>query len=589
MSITRIFDILERYQTHFPNVEDALAGKEEGEWRKYSTSEYVENSKLVSYGLLAMGIKKGEKIVTISNSRPEWNFADMGMMQTGAIHVPVYPTISTDDYRYILNHSDARFIIVSDRGLYRKIKNILEDLPNVEAVFSFDKIDGVRHFSEILDLGRKNTDTYKEELKKLKAGIKKEDLATIIYTSGTTGKPKGVMLSHHNIVSNVVNAVPRLTLKTGDKVISFLPLCHIYERTLLYIQQYSGVSIYYAQNLGTIANDINEVKPQGFDTVPRLLEKVYDSIMAKASKLPPVKRKLFDWAMNVGDNFDVDKKGSVYKAKLKIARKLVFSKWVEALGGNVNFIGVGGSALQPRLERLFRAAGMDVHQGYGLTETSPLIAANGRVKPLVKLGTVGPVIDGVEVRIADDGEILCKGPNVMMGYYKSPEQTREVIDEDGWFHTGDIGELVEGKYLKITDRKKEIFKLSSGKYIAPQHIENKLKFSPYIEQAMVIGEYEKFASALIYPNMIALKEFANKNNINFLDDKDLTEKPEIIKLIKQEVTKVNKTLGSTEQVKKERLVYQEWTVEGGELSPTQKLKRRVIKEKHKELIQEIYE
>lgn len=589
MNLTRIFDILDRYQTHFPNVEDALAGKQEGQWVKYSTSDYVRNSNLVSYGLLAMGVKRGDKIVTISNSRPEWNFADMGMQQIGAIHVPVYPTISADDYRYILNHSEARIVIVSDKSLYRKVHSVKDDLQNVETIFSFNEIEGVRNFSEILELGRKNEDNYKQEVETIKASIKKEDLATIIYTSGTTGKPKGVMLSHNNITSNIVNSVHRLTLQTGDKVLSFLPLCHIYERTLLYLQQYNGVSVYYAQNLGTIANDIKEVQPQGFDTVPRLLEKVYDSIMTKAAQLPPMKRKLFDWALKVGEKYDVEKKSGIYKSKLKLARKLVFSKWVEALGGNVNFIGVGGSALQPRLERLFCAAGMDVHQGYGLTETSPLIAANGRHKPYVKLGTVGPVIDGVEVKIADDGEILCKGPNVMMGYYKAPDLTREVIDEDGWFHTGDIGELVDGIYLKITDRKKEIFKLSSGKYIAPQHIENKLKMSPFIEQSMVIGEYEKYASALIYPNMVALKDWAGKNNVDFLDDKDLIEKPQVIKLIKKEVMKVNKTLGSTEQIKKERLVHQEWTVEGGELSPTQKLKRRVIKKKHQELIDDIFE
>jgi len=589
MEIKRVFDLMDHQLENFPR-EDAICGKVNGEWKKISTQEYKKNSDLVSYGLIKMGIKPGEKIATISNNRIEWNFIDMGIIQIGAIHIPIYPTLSTEDFRHILSHSDAEILIVSDKLIYQKIKPIVDEIPQLESIFTINEVEGVRNWTEITKLGENAESETINKLLELKDSVKEEDLASIIYTSGTTGVSKGVMLTHKNFVSNFKSARHALPLNESHKILSFLPLCHVYEHLLNYLFQYKGIGIYYAQNIGTIVRDLQDIKPDGFDTVPRLLEKVYDTIIKKASTLSGVKKALFDWALNLGLKYNFGGSNGVwYEAQLKVANKLIFNKWREALGGNVKFIGSGGAALQVRLARVFWAAGIPVQEGYGLTETSPLIAFNYPKHPDIKFGTVGPVIEDVTVKIADDGEILVKGNNVMKGYYKADDKTKEVIDSEGWFHTGDVGELVENKFLKITDRKKEIFKLSSGKYISPQVVENKLKESIFIEQSMVFGENQKQAFALISPEFESLQDYANKNKINYIAKSELILKAEIIKLVQKDVIKLNKQLGKTEQIGKFRLVPDSWTPESGEMSQTLKLKRRVLVEKYKDLINELIE
>lgn len=588
MGVTRIFDLLDQYATKF-NKPDALAGKAGGEWKLYSSGDYIEYANLISCGLLELGFKRGDKIATVTNNRPQWNFMDMGMMQIGIIHVPIYPTISPDEYAYILNHSDVKAIIISDKLLYHKLKDLLEDIPSVEQVYTFNQVEGIDNWSVIVDAGRKSYSSHFPKVKEIKNSISPNEMATLIYTSGTTGSSKGVMLSHKNIVSNFIATSKIQPLNNEHKVLSFLPLCHIYERMMNYHFQYKGISIYYAENLGTIAANLKEIRADGFNTVPRLLEKVYDRIVAKGKDLPGVKKKIFDWALKLGLRYELNgANGYVYEAKLKLADKLVFSKWREALGGKTRIIVSGGSALQPRLARLFWAAGMRVMEGYGLTETSPVIAVNHAQWPDVKFGTVGPVIDDVQVKIADDGEILTKGPNLMLGYYKDPEYTNDVIDAKGWFHTGDIGVLEDGKFLKITDRKKEIFKLSSGKYVAPQLIENKFKESIFIEQIMVVGENEKFASALISPNFNHLHFWASKHKIHFRDNEELINNNKVIARYQKEVDKTNKKLGDHEKIKRFRLVCEEWSPQSGELSPTLKLRRAVIYEKYDDLLRIIY-
>lgn len=588
MGVTRIFDLLDQYATKF-NKPDALAGKAGGEWKLYSSGDYIEYANLISCGLLELGFKRGDKIATVTNNRPEWNFMDMGMMQIGVIHVPIYPTISLNEYAYILNHSDVKAIIISDKLLYNKLKDLLEDMPSVKQVYTFNEVEDTDHWSVIVDAGRESYSSHFPKVKEIKNNISPDEMATLIYTSGTTGSSKGVMLSHKNIVSNFIATSKIQPLNNEHKVLSFLPLCHIYERMMNYHFQYKGISIYYAENLGTIAANLKEIRADGFNTVPRLLEKVYDRIVAKGKDLPGVKKKVFDWALKLGLRYELNgANGPVYEAKLKLADKLVFSKWREALGGKTRIIVSGGSALQPRLARLFWAAGMRVMEGYGLTETSPVIAVNHAKWPDVKFGTVGPVIEGVQVSIAGDGEVLTKGPNLMLGYYKDPEYTREVIDENGWFHTGDIGVLEDGKFLKITDRKKEIFKLSSGKYVAPQLIENKFKESIFIEQIMVVGENEKFASALISPNFNHLHFWASKHKIHFRDNEELINNDKVISRYQREVDKTNKKLGDHEKIKRFRLVCEEWSPQSGELSPTLKLRRAVIYEKYDHLLRIIY-
>lgn len=587
--VRRIFDLLERYKAYYSHKTDVLAGKQNGTWIKYSVQDYIEKSNLVSYGLLALGFKKGDRIATVSNNRPEWNFMDMGMAQIGVIHVPIYPTISSDDYMYIFCNAAPRMLLISDKMLYEKLRPVAEKSMCISSIYTFTHIEGVNNWLDIIELGKENADKYFAELEKIKSSIQPDDVATIIYTSGTTGVPKGVMLSHNNLVSNFLATVQKHDLGSEHRALSFLPICHIYERTLNYHYQYKGMSIYYAENMGTILDNLKEAKPHMFVTVPRLLERIYGGIIGKGKDLSFIKKMIFFWAINLGLHYERDhKNGRFYDVKLKLANKLIFSKWRDALGGEVKYIACGGAALQPRLARIFTAAGLELLEGYGLTETSPVIAVNDPLKNVIRIGTVGPILEGVTVKIAEDGEILCKGPNVMLGYYKAPDLTAEVIDEEGWFHTGDVGILEDGIFLKITDRKKEIFKLSSGKYIAPQVIENKFKESFFIEQIMVIGENEKFASAIISPNFNFLHNWCSRHGVSFRDNSELINNPVVFERYQKEVNQLNKTLGKTEHIKRFRLVTEEWSPLTGELSPTLKLKRKFLFDKYKTIIDEIY-
>jgi long-chain acyl-CoA synthetase len=587
--VRRTFDLLDRYKNKYLNKTDVFACKQNGTWITYNTHGYIEKSNLISYGLLALGFKPGDKIAIISNNRPEWNFVDMGMAQIGVVNIPIYPTISYDDYTYIFNNAEPRILIVSDKMVYEKLKPIADKVSSIERIYAFNQIDGVANWTEIIELGKENAEKFINEVEKIKALIRPNDLCTLIYTSGTTGIPKGVMLSHNNLVSNFMAVSKKHHLNSSHKALSFLPLCHIYERMLNYHYQYMGISIYYAENMGTILDNLKEIKPHIFITVPRLMERIYDGIIGKGKDLPYLKKVVFFWAVNLGLQFKLNREnGWLYHVKLKIADKLIFSKWRNALGGNLQYIVSGGAPLQPRLIRLFHAAELTILEGYGLTETSPVIAVNDPAKNEIKFGTVGPVLEGVKVKIARDGEILCKGSNVMLGYYKAPDLTTEVIDKDGWFHTGDVGVLEDGKYLKITDRKKEMFKLSSGKYVAPQVIENKFKESFFIDQIMVIGENEKFASALISPNFSFLHNWCSRHGINFRDNNELIRDRQVIERYQREVNGLNATLGQTEYIKRFRLVAEEWGSLTGELSPTLKLKRKYICDKYRDIIEEIY-
>ncbi len=587
MEITRTFDLLSRYSKEYQNMKEAFANKVNGRWEYYSSGDYINNVNWLSYGLMELGLKKGDFVATISNNRPEWNFLDMALSQAGIIHVPIYPTISREDYNYILNHCLPRLVFVSDKMLLDKIDPLIKNVPGIKDIYTFNKLEGAKNWREILDSGKKSEKKSQVKLEKIKDSINENDPVTLIYTSGTTGFPKGVMLSHKNLVSNFIETSKVHDLKEC-RILSFLPLSHVYERMVNYHFQYLGMSIYYAENMGTIIQDLKEVKPQIFNSVPRLLERVYDTIIGKGKDLPPLKKRIFFWAVNLGLRYEPAGNSAYYNLRLKIADKLVFSKWREALGGEVKIIVSGGAALQPRLAHIFWAAGIKVIEGYGLTETSPVIAANNLMTKEVMFGTVGPVLKDIEVKIAPDGEILCKGPNIMLGYYKAPDLTAEVIDDEGWFHTGDIGKFVEGKYLKITDRKKEMFKLSSGKYIAPQVIENKLKESFFIENVMVVGENQKFASALLSPNFEFLHNWASLHGIKFHDNTALITDSVIIARFQKEVNEINKQLGQTEQIKRFRLVADEWGPQSGEMSPTLKLKRKVVTDKYENILKEIY-
>lgn len=590
MEVTRTFDLLQRYAELFMDKEDALAAKVDKQWVKYSSLEYIEQSNLFSYGLFALGLKKGDKIATICNNRPEWNFVDMGMAQVDAIHVPIFTTLDSDGYEHILRHSEVKYVFVSDRRLYKLIKPLMEKIDTFEEIYTFDEVEGARNWKEITELGKTNSGNYKEELGKIKNSIQPSDWVTLIYTSGTTGLSKGVMLSHRNLMSTSIAAAKVFDLKPDQKYLSILPICHVGERMGNYQTQYSGCSVYYAENIGSIAADMKEIQPHGFGAVPRILEKVYDKIISKGDKLTGVKKKLFFWAVKLGLKYKLHgSNGWWYEFQLNIADKLIFSKWREALGGNIESIGIGGAALQPRLERVFWAAGIKLLNMYGLTETSPIITINRKSSPNLKLGTVGAVVKDVEVKIAEDGEILCNGPNVMIGYYKDEVATKETIDSDGWLHTGDIGILEEGKFLKITDRKKEIFKLSNGKYVAPQAVENLFKESVLIDQLMVVGVGEKFASTLISPNLEALRSWCKANNLPSGKKEEMIHHKEVVAQFQKVVNDFNKTLGKDERIKRFKLVADEWTPDSGELSPTLKLKRRVINEKYKDLIGEIYD
>lgn len=587
MEVRRTFDLLELNLQRQP-LDVALAGKVDTHWKTYSSQEYKDMADRVSFGLMELGLRKGDKVATITGNRPEWSFVDMGLSQAGMIHVPIYPTIGSEEYEYILRHSEAKVVFLSTQAIYKKIEAIMDRLEKKPEIFSFNDIEGLRPFRELTDYGQEHARKHREELGNIRDGIDPEEMVTLIYTSGTTGNSKGVMLSHRNLVSNFVSTSTAHHIGLGGKAASFLPLCHVYERMMNYHLQYKGISVYYIENMANIAETLREIKPNIFNTVPRLLERIYDNIIGKGKNLGGIKKRIFFWAIHLGLRYKRVGNGWFYMKKLGIARKLVFSKWQEALGGEVEVMVSGGAALQSRLERIFWAAGLPVIQGYGLTETSPVIAVNPFRVPEIRFGTVGPVLENVEVKIADDGEILSRGPNLMMGYYKDPERTAEVIDEDGWFHTGDIGEMVEGKWLKITDRKKEMFKTSSGKYIAPQVIENKLKESFFIEQAMVIGENEKVPAALISPNFTFLHDWCSIHKVQYRDNPELIQIPEVIARYQKEINQVNKELGEHEKIKRFRLVLEEWSPQTGEMSPTLKLKRRFLMDKYKELVAEIY-
>ncbi len=588
-SITRIFDFPYHQQDEFTSIPDALASKQNGVWVKISTQEYIAQANSISRALLRMGIKKDDKIAIIStNNRTEWHIVDIGVLQTGAQTVPIYPTISEHDYEYILNHCEASYCFVSDEEVLRKINLAKDKLPHLKEVYSFNTIANCKNWSELLVLGEDQSN--QDEVEVRKNNIKTEDLATIIYTSGTTGNPKGVMLSHQNIVSNVLGSAPRIPFKAGaSRALSFLPICHIFERMVLYLYQYYGVAIYFGESIEKIGENIKEVQPNVITAVPRLIEKVYDKIYAKGAELTGIKKKLFFWAIDLGLRYEpYGANGFWYEFQLKIARKLIFSKWKEGLGGKLEVMVSGSAALQTRLSRIFAAAEIPVMEGYGLTETSPVIAVNDMRNYGFRIGTVGKVIDNVEVKIAEDGEILCKGPNVMMGYYKNEKLTNEVIT-DGYFHTGDIGNMDADGFLKITDRKKEMFKTSGGKYIAPQLIENTMKQSRFIEQIMVIGEGQKMPAAFIQPNFDFVLEWAKKNKISIDNSREsIISNEKVIARIQQEIDSINPKFGHWEQIKRFELTADVWSIDGGQLTPTLKLKRKNVLEKYQDLYQKIY-
>lgn len=586
MEIKRTFDILENLVANHQK-EDALSVKRHGKWEKFSTLDYKKNVDNFSYGLIALGFEKGDKILTVSNNRPEWNFIDMGMSQVGAVHVPVYPNISDEEYLHVLSHSDSRMVIVSSKEHYDKILPLAEKTPNIEKVYTFDEVEGAPNWTEITELGAKNQDAAR--LKQRKDSIAHEDLVSIIYTSGTTGRSKGVMLSHKNFISNVLASIHLLPVGSDAHFLSFLPLCHVFERMVNYLLQYKGCAVYYAESIETIGDNLREVSPHGMTAVPRVIEKLFDKLLLKGKELPGMKKAIFFWAVKLGLRYELNREnGGIFEFKRKIADKLIYSKWREALGGNIKIIISGGAALQARLARVFHCAGLPILEGYGLTETSPVIAVNQMDYPYVRFGTVGPVLDNVEVKIAEDGEILMKGPSLMMGYYKDPEKTDEVIDKEGWFHTGDIGELQDLNILKITDRKKEIFKLSTGKYVAPQVIENKFKESQFIEQIMVVGENEKYTAAIICPAFHFLNGWCFLHQVKYRDTKEMIKHPRVIARFQEEVDRLNANLNEHEKVKMFELTCTEWTPESGELSPTLKLRRNIVREKYRILLDRLY-
>lgn len=588
---TRLFDCIDLHLKDAPS-RTMLAGKENGQWKEYSTSDVADIVTRLSAGLFHLGMRPGDttaegkdKIAVIAKNRPEWVMLDLAVQQIGAVLTPVYPTISEPELEYILADAGVKLIFVNDQSLFEKVSNIKSRLPHLQEIFSFEKLENARHWKEILTLG--NGDDV-AGVKGLSEKIKYEDLATIIYTSGTTGKPKGVMLSHKNILSNVMDSMPCFPPGENHKALSFLPLNHIFERMVTFLYLFKGTAIYYAESMETIGDNLKEVQPHLFTTVPRLLEKVYERIMQKGSEQKGIKKNLFFWAHSLATKFEINKnQGLVYRIQLSLANRLIFSKWREALGNNVIAIISGGAACQVRLIRIFTAAGLPIMEGYGLTETSPVISVNRFEVEGRMFGTVGPLIKNVEVKIANDGEILCKGPNVMMGYYKNPELTLDSM-EDGWYKTGDIGMFIDGKFLKITDRKKEMFKTSGGKYVAPVAIENKMKESRMIENMIVIGAGEKFVGALIVPDFNQLKIWCKENNVDCTDNKKTVSNPRVQDLYKKEIEKYNQFFNHVEQIKKFEIIPYEWSIDSGEMTPKLSLKRKVIMEKNKEAIKRIY-
>ena len=585
----RNFDLLERFTTNFPG-KQVLSEKIDGNWKFYTSEQYSEIAHQFAYGLLEMGFGKGDKIMTVTNNRPQWNFVDMGMSMAGVVHVPVYTSMNTEEYSYIMKHSDAKMVIVSDKKLYDLIFPESKKIKEVEFFFTFDNIEGASLWSDVVEKGKNASEKTREQLEAIKKEILPNDIVSIIYTSGTTDRSKGVMLTHKNLVSNFLAAYDVFKLNETDRYLAIIPVCHVGGRMANYQTQYSGACLYYAESMGTIAANLKEIQATGFDAVPRILEKIYDNVITKGRSLTGMKKRIFFWAVKLGLQYQPHgEKSWFYYQKMKIADKLIFTKWREALGGHAKLVGCGGAALQPRLERIFWASGLKIINLYGLTETSPIITINRTEKERCKLGSVGTVIDGVELKIADDGEILCKGDCVMPGYYKNEEQTKRVFDKEGWFHTGDIGHLENGKFLMITDRKKEIFKLSSGKFVAPQTIENRIKESLFIDHVMVVGEHQKFASALLVPDFDYLKEWFVTNKIkNGKKREELIAMPEVVTALNEEIARINKNLMEWERVKRFRLVHEDWSPVTGELSASLKLKRKVVADRYSKLLDSIY-
>jgi len=584
--ITRLFDF-PHYQLETYNLDKALNTKYNGEWRSTSSQEYIDQANAISRGLIKLGVKPNDKIAVISSTnRTEWCVLDIGVLQTGAQNVPIYPTISAEDYEYILNHSESIYCFVSDKEILTKL-NTIKDNTKLKHIYTFDEVEHASNWNEVLELGKDKNN--QQEVEARKNNVNTNDLATLIYTSGTTGKPKGVMLSHNNLVSNVLNSQNRVPFKLGDtKTLSFLPVCHVFERMILYLYQYCGAEVYFAESIEKMSDNLKEVKPNVMTAVPRLYEKVYDKIIAKGGDLTGIKKMLFFWAVNLGLKFEpYGKNGWWYEFQLKIARKLIFKKWQEGLGGNLELMVSGSAALQQRLTRIFAAANLPIMEGYGLTETSPVISVNDMRNKGFRVGTTGKVIDNVNVKIAEDGEILVKGPNVMLGYYKDDAKTAEVIS-NGYFHTGDIGEIDADGFLKITDRKKEMFKTSGGKYVAPTLLENQFKESRFIEQIMVIGEGEKMPAALIQVNYEFVKEWAKRHNISFTTNENIILNKQLLDRIQEEINIANTNFGKWEQIKKFEITPDVWTIDAGHLTPTMKMKRKVIKQKYLHLIENIY-
>ena len=592
---TRLFDLIYYQQAQFPQ-HDAFCRKLNGVWQKFSTADIIENVNKVSKALIKLGVKPDDKIAVVSSNRPEWNMLDLGVLQTGAVLVPIYPTISEEEYHFIFNDAEIKFAFVGDSGLFQKINNIKSSTPTLIDIYSFENVDGCKHFDDFLLTGN---DIETAELEKWKAAVKPEQLATIIYTSGTTGNPKGVMLSHNNVVSNIKAVKPILPLDSTMRVLSFLPLCHIFERMVVFVYIANGVSIYYAESLELIADNLKEVKPDFFTSVPRLLEKVYMKLEAASANLDGIKKIIYGTALKFAGEYDINKNYGIIDNFLykNVYDKLIFSKWRDALGGNVKGICTGAAKLNPKLARVFTAAGIIISEGYGQTESSPVISVNLFDKERNKFGTVGPVIAGVEVRLdhregmgEGEGEILCKGPNVMMGYYKRPDITAQTI-KDGWLYTGDVGKFLAYKgqnYIQITDRVKEIFKTSGGKYVAPLSLESKMKEIPYIEQMLVIGENRNYVTALIVPNFPNLKDWCKSHNVSVGTNEEIVKSVEVKKMLQTEIDAKNKSFGNWETIKKFELLPNEWTIEGGELTPTTKVKRKVVMEKYKDQIDSLY-
>jgi len=593
MAVSRIFDLLDNYD-HYQDVKIAFADKRDNNWISLSPMEYKQESMYFAYGLLASGVKKGDKIATVINNCSEWNIIDMGISMCGAVHVPIYPSFSEKEFEYVLNHSESNILFVSDYQIFRIFKNVVKNVKSIKNIYSLDNGKGTISWKEIISKGKIAEKEYKDSLETIMTNIQPDDLATIIYTSGTTGLSKGVMLSHDNIMSNVLTVSSRQHLRSGARILSFLPLCHIYERMVNYQYQYLGISIYYGENMNMISENLKELKVDGITAVPRVFEKMYEKIMVKGEELPGLSKKIFFRAITHAFKFKLNNNSLGYRIMLKFYDLLVYSRWRQELGGNIRCAGVGGASCRVGLLRLFWAAKIPLYEGYGLTETSPIISVNYGIPEsrnlykTLKIGSTGKILENVFVKISEDGEILCKGPGVMKAYYKDMEKTKEVFTEEGWFRTGDIGTIDDDNFLTITGRKKDLFKTSWGKYVAPQHMEDIFRQSMFIDQILVIGENKKFPSAIISPDIRHLKQWSKKQNIETNDIGEIINIGRVIARYRKEISIINKNFGKPERIKGFRLVTDKWSTETGELSPTQKLRRNFILSKYENIVREIY-